>query len=99
MFGTHFLAAVAADTFFIIINGRRSLPVFKFHGFTGDGTMVDADTAFDTLVFIDGRSSGNPGHEAGVFHKKSVFRLFSSDIKSTVSVSFKEFIFCDMATA
>ena len=53
MLRTHFLTAVASDTFFIIINGRRSLPVFKFHGFSGDRTMVNADTALYTFVLID----------------------------------------------
>ena len=79
--GTHFLTAVTSDTFFVIINGRRSLPVFKFHGFPGDRAVVDAYAALYALVLIDERTSGYFGHEARVLHKEGFLRLIPSDIK------------------
>lgn len=95
MLWTHFLTAVASDTFFIIINGRRSLPVFKFHGFSGNGAMLDADTALYTLFLIDVGTSRYFGHEAGVFHEEGFLRLFPSDIKCAVAVFFEELVFTD----
>ena len=80
------LAAITADTFFVVINRRLRFAVDEVYRFSLNGAVVNADSAFNALAFIYYRLSVSAGDFW--YNAESGFELIfiSDNIKIGIAV-------------